>query len=272
MQHIDQEALAMLALGEPPASGVSEHLLDCPECARELAALRHVVTVARSADPADAELKPPPEAVWNGIAAELGVSAGPDPLRAVPFVSPDTEGHGEGGPSVPGATEDGASPKAVVPLANGAAGRRAPSGSRRFWLVVAACAALLGGVAGSGITWWSTDRNQAAAEAGPALRLDPLLATAAGVASLGENDGRRQLDITVRGLPKTSGYFEVWLMDRSHTKLISMGVLGADGHAALPVPDNVNLDEYALVDVSVQPYNGKPDHSGNSVVRGPYAG
>src|SRR3954464_15212338 len=110
MQHVDQEALAMLALGETPASGVVEHLLDCPACAQELAALRHVVAVARSADPADAELEVPPEEVWNGIAAELGGAAGPDPLRTVPFVSPDTEAHGEGGPSVPGAPEAGASP------------------------------------------------------------------------------------------------------------------------------------------------------------------
>ncbi|MFH8273688.1 hypothetical protein [Streptomyces roseolus] len=45
-----------------------------------------------------------------------------------------------------------------------------------------------------------------------------------------------------------------------------------DGHATLPVPDNIDLNEYSVVDVSLQPYNGKPDHSGDSLVRGTYAG
>ncbi len=88
---------------------------------------------------------------------------------------------------------------------------------------------------------------------------------------MGDLSGQRSLDIKVEGLPKTSGYFEVWLMDRSHRKLISMGVLGADGHAVLPVPENVDLTEYSIVDVSVQEFNGSPEHSGNSVVRGAFA-
>ncbi|MFI8233993.1 anti-sigma factor [Streptomyces sp. NPDC085900] len=80
-----------------------------------------------------------------------------------------------------------------------------------------------------------------------------------------------QARVEALSVPTTSGYFEVWLMDRSHTKLVSMGVLDPDGKATLPVPKNIDLGEYSVVDVSVQPYNGKPDHSGKSIVRGRYA-
>jgi hypothetical protein len=42
--------------------------------------------------------------------------------------------------------------------------------------------------------------------------------------------------------------------------------------AVLPVPETTDLNEYSVVSLSMQPYSGKPDHSGDSVVRGPYSG
>ncbi|MFJ4809515.1 anti-sigma factor [Streptomyces longwoodensis] len=149
---------------------------------------------------------------------------------------------------------------------------RRPRRLARFSVALAACAALFGAGAGSAVTWWVTHDDTSSTTADDGRRLDSLQPRSAGYARLAGSNARRTLDITVKGLPKTSGYFEVWLMDRSHTKLVSMGVLGPDGHAVLPVPDTIDLKEYSVVDVSVQPYNGKPDHSGDSVVRGPYAG
>ncbi|KUN40716.1 hypothetical protein AQJ30_05010 [Streptomyces longwoodensis] len=149
---------------------------------------------------------------------------------------------------------------------------RRPRRLARFSVALAACAALFGAGAGSAVTWWVTHDDTSSTAADDGRRLDSLQPRSAGYARLAGSNARRTLDITVKGLPKTSGYFEVWLMDRSHTKLVSMGVLGPDGHAVLPVPDTIDLKEYSVVDVSVQPYNGKPDHSGDSVVRGPYAG
>ncbi len=132
--------------------------------------------------------------------------------------------------------------------------------------------ALLGAAAGSGITWWAVDQDAQPAVAGNSRALTPLVPSALGSARVGDISGQRKLDIKVEGLPKTSGYFEVWLMDRSHTKLISMGVLGPEGHAVLPVPDNLDLKDYPYVDVSDQAYNGSPEHSGRSIVRGQFAG
>jgi hypothetical protein len=78
--------------------------------------------------------------------------------------------------------------------------------------------------------------------------------------------------VTVHGLPPTAGYYEVWLMDRTHKKLIPLGTLGSGGSTTLTLPKDVNTDIYALLDISDQPYDGTTAHSGDSVVRGPLPG
>ena len=40
------------------------------------------------------------------------------------------------------------------------------------------------------------------------------------------------------------------------------------GEVSLEVPSGVDLTEYPVVDVSVEPLDGDPSHSGVSVVRG----
>ncbi|MEU2165973.1 anti-sigma factor [Streptomyces chengbuensis] len=243
MKHTDEETLAMMALGEDTDPTVSLHLHECDTCRREYDTLRRVVSGMPTSTVPDGDLLTPPNDIWDSIAAELHIPSQPqssvrDDDRPLSVTRPRTL-------------------------------RRAS----RFTVALAACAALLGAASGSAITWWATHTEtnapQTVADGKP---LDSLRASSAGYASLTDQSGKRSLDITVKGLPETSGYFEVWLMDSSHTKLVSMGVLGPDGHATLPVPDNIDLSEYSVVDVSVQPYNGKPDHSGDSIVRGVYAG
>lgn len=36
----------------------------------------------------------------------------------------------------------------------------------------------------------------------------------------------------------------------------------------LTVPDGLDADAYSVVDVSIQPYDGDPAHSGDSLLRG----
>ncbi|MET9252719.1 anti-sigma factor [Streptomyces sp. NPDC003717] len=235
MNHTDDDTLTLMALGESPSVPDAAHVRGCARCTRELNALRQVVrAVASPAAGAPDLLEPPPE-VWESIAGELGLAEPPAPADPAPPA------------------------------------RSGPRRLGRFTVLLAACAALLGASAGSAVTWWAT-RDEPASTATEGRRIASLRAGSAGYARLDTGGAHRTLDITVEGLPRNAGYFEVWLMDSTHTKLVSVGVLGPDGRAALPVPDTLDLREYPVVDVSVQPYNGRPDHSGNSVVRGPYAG
>ncbi|MFF0201431.1 anti-sigma factor [Streptomyces sp. NPDC005017] len=258
MEHVDEETLALMALGEDSSPSAKDHVRHCAHCARELAALTRVVSALRTPSIHEHELTSPPVDLWDSIADELGLEQSAGGGRAE-----------EGDHGIRAAGRE--RPRSA---GAGTAGGRPRRGNRRLarlGVAVAACAALLGAAAGSGVTWWAM-RTSTSAPSADGRQLDSLQDESAGYARLSDDPGHRTLDVTVKGLPRTSGYFEVWLMDRTHTKLVSMGVLGADGHATLPVPDNIDLDEYSVVDVSVQPYNGRPDHSGDSLVRGPYAG
>ena len=60
---------------------------------------------------------------------------------------------------------------------------------------------------------------------------------------------------------------EVWLIRSDASGLVSLGLLeGASGRFV--VPDGIDLDEFTLVDVSAEPVDGDPAHSGDSIVRG----
>ncbi|RRR75743.1 anti-sigma factor [Streptomyces sp. RP5T] len=267
MEHTDEETLTLMAIGEDPSPPDDEHVRTCERCARELDALRHVVSTMKGPVAEEDELLTPPADLWTSIGDELGLRR--DETSAV-----DTGGEGPTGGEAPTVGESptaGESPAVGDRPSPSAVRARRPRRLQRVSVALAACAALLGAAAGSTITWWVT-RDDTTVSATDGRRLDSLQANSAGYARLTGGSGHRTLAITVKGLPRTSGYFEVWLMDRSHTKLVSMGVLGSDGRASLPVPSNIDLREYSVVDVSVQPYNGKPDHSGDSIVRGPYAG
>ncbi|MFJ3501638.1 anti-sigma factor [Streptomyces sp. NPDC090135] len=249
MKHTDEETLAMMALGEETDPWASLHLHECEHCRQEYDSLRRIVTTMKTPALAQHDLLPLPDDLWDSIAGELQIPAG-QPSTQTP-------------PPAPDGTAASMRRRRMRVL------RR----MSRFTLVLAACAALLGAASGSALTWWLTRPDtpaiQTVADGKP---LDSLRPASAGYASLKDTTQRRSLEITVKGLPETTGYFEVWLMDRTHTKLVSMGVLGPDGHAVLPVPATIDLNEYSVVDVSVQAYNGKPDHSGDSIVRGTYAG
>ena len=80
MQHPGEDDLALLALGETVA-GTAAHVQDCSRCDGEVRALRATVATARRSDML--ELEPPPPAVWQRIADELGI---PDAEKRAPVV------------------------------------------------------------------------------------------------------------------------------------------------------------------------------------------
>lgn len=249
MSHLDPEQLALLALGEPVASDEERtHLDGCPQCASDIAALAHAATVGR-ATVDDSELELPRTAVWDRIHDELrlGTAVASDPLR--PAGEADAR-HPFGADAAP---------------SHRPAPRKGPS--RRAWWTLAASIAAIG-VVGVG-TWAAVSSAQPALIATATLEPFPDHPDAAGSAEVDEDrSGDRTLRVTVDGTTDSDEYREVWLIRGDGTALISLGVLDA-GTGSFTIPANVDLTEYDLVDVSFEPVDGDPAHSGNSIVRGP---
>ncbi len=59
----------------------------------------------------------------------------------------------------------------------------------------------------------------------------------------------------------------MWLSDRNVERLVSLGTMTGD-RASFPIPEGLDLDEYVIVDVSREHFDGDPTHSGDSIVRG----
>lgn len=89
--------------------------------------------------------------------------------------------------------------------------------------------------------------------------------SATGTASL--SDGGKRLHLEVSGLP--SGSYEVWLYD---SVVDAQSIGKADGTSIkLDVALPQNASQYRYIDVSREPADGNPNHSGESVLRVPLA-
>ncbi|WP_448630836.1 anti-sigma factor domain-containing protein [Cellulomonas soli] len=101
--------------------------------------------------------------------------------------------------------------------------------------------------------------------------LDPLPGWQASGTAVVETsrDGSRVLVVDLAdGTPDEGGFREVWLLTPDVSGLISLGTLeGSEGRFDLP--DGLDLDEFSVVDVSAERFDGDPAHSGDSIVRGP---
>ncbi|WP_258725708.1 anti-sigma factor [Cellulomonas sp. NS3] len=305
MEHVDPEVLALASLGEPLADDEHEHLATCAQCSDEVAALSQVVAVGRSSAPGDT-LVAPPAAVWGRIRDELGLDpalvpgvGGPAtasggtgaaaPGSAVPdSAAPDSTAPGSAGPdsaaadtSVPDTSVSGLPVAPGAPAPSGPASP-APGGSagdglapvvelrrrRTAWVAAAAAAGLVvGGVGGA--VWMDRVRAGERAAVVAEVALDALPGwSASGDAFVEQtSDGARTLVVTLDGDVDDSAFREVWLIDRDVTKLVSLGVLeGTDGRFSIPA--GLDLAEFPVVDVSEEPFDGNPAHSGDSIIRG----
>ena len=241
MPHLEPELIALLALGEPADADARAHLDQCPACAAELEALSTTVVRARAAGPGLAELVEPPVRVWDAIAAELDLPAHVRPGAASPNVG--TQGARE-------------------PSERRAGRRRVAPG----WLAAAAAAGIV--VGGIGVGWWDTRTPAPTVIEQAALDALPDWPGASGTAVVERAaDGTRELVVTLNGAGTNSGFHEVWLIDTEVSRLISLGMLHGD-HGVFPLPDDLDLAAYPVVDISEEPFDGNPGHSGDSIVRG----
>lgn len=268
-QHLDEETVSLLALGEPAGHAVARHLAGCEHCAGELASLRAVVSAARE----PAEIAPPAH-VWAGIAAATGVTTLPRTLATAPGEAP-VDASGDASVDAPVEAPVGAPSAAPLraPLtapARTTRPRRRPASRRprlRVLTATLAAAALVVGVAiGVGVSRLgdSTDQQVLAETTLGGLRPAP---DARGRADVVRTSDGRELDLDVSDLARPDGFYQVWLVDPTVTKMVPVGVLNGDvGHWSLP--DGMNLADYPLIDVSLEPLDGNPAHSGTSVLRG----
>ncbi|MFO7690360.1 MAG: anti-sigma factor [Cryobacterium sp.] len=262
MAHLDRDARALVALAELELTVAElQHLAVCPGCAGDLEALRRTVLIGRNAR--KFSLLEPADVVWTRIHAALGLS---DDVVSPPHQS----GMNQSGMNQAGMNQAGMT--AEQPPAD------ARSQSRpvhRGWLPLAAAACAAGIVVGGvGGTWWQSARQSPPVPASYAAQLDPLPGWSGSGRAVVEEpaDGHRDVlvnvDLTVEA---GSGLREVWLITPDATGLISLGLLdGAQGRFAIPA--EIDLSRYAIVDVSAEPNDGDPTHSGVSLVRGELRG
>lgn len=252
MEHVNPEVISMMAMSDPDVASTDRaHVYACDTCRSEWEELSHVVKVARSA-PVLGGLTTPRSAVWDRIAAEVRTSPHPEVAEEPPLPQESDRLRG---------TEHLVRPR-----------RKArPSRRRVSWLLTSAIAviALVLGVGGGVALTSLNPAPQAQVLAAATLQAFPQWPTAQGKAKIETTPaGQRELVVTLTSTPTSEGGFrEVWIMSSSLKKLISVGVLvGDSGRFALP--EGISTDAYPVVDISEQPNNGNPAHSGNSIVRG----
>jgi anti-sigma-K factor RskA len=156
------------------------------------------------------------------------------------------------------------------PLRLPAGDRPAPARRRRRLVlrpVVAALCAVALLAAGAGLGAW-LDRGSNPPADGLALRpvgrLDPAAGGQVDVAGEGVN-------VHVSGLRPTGArqFYELWLLGRDG-RLVGLGSFRVDDHGAatLKLPLPVDPDAFRYFDISLEPADGDPGHSGVSVLRG----
>ena len=246
MSHPDAEDLAIGALEGLPDDEVRRHVEQCPLCRDEVESLRRVVDAGRAGGRRDDfSHERPSEAVWDRIASDLGLDA--DSSTAATTTSP---------------------------VAASAATTSAPVAAtdRRWWqrptAWVAAAALALGAIATVAIqSFVADDRGAVVASAD----LEPLPGwSAAGTAEVTEQSGGERVLVVDLETEPDQGYREVWLISVDLQRLVSLGVLtGSEGR--FDVPGGLDLEDFAIVDVSAEPLDGDPAHSGDSIVRGELA-
>jgi hypothetical protein len=200
--------------------------------------LQRLGEVARSLRDQDMHFDDPPPRVWDAIADRAGVA----------------------GPAGAAGTE----PK-VTRLEDREAPAARPDRGRRL-LAMAAAVVLLAAAATGVILVLDTSEDPSTTVA--SVELEPLTDVEPAEARLVEQDRRLHLDLPLfdDDLPPIPGYYEVWLLDEAVEGMISLGPLRADG--VYDLPPNVDHRAYPTVDISREPDDGDPTHSGDSILRG----
>jgi anti-sigma-K factor RskA len=173
-------------------------------------------------------------------------------------------------------------PPAAGPLEPGEPAAPVPLASRRrtgvpLWLAsVAAVTAL---VAGLGFGRMSVDTPQAAPvepEPSGSVVASTALTALDSDAPRGNAEAVRHDDIVTVSVEASSlgdeqGFHEVWLINVDGKRMVALGILARGDDGTFDVPRRLIDEGYRIVDISVEPDDGDPTHSGVSLARGQLA-
>ena len=198
--------------------------------------------------PDDHRLVAPPAGLWAAIEREVSADA------ATVLETSDDASTTSGGPTAE------------------RVGRR-PLRSGRWRIVLTAAAAVVALVGGflalSGRADGPEQRTIASAQLS-SDGLDSAPPGHTGKATVIETGSTDIIKVDVGDLAPTSGeYLEVWLIKADLSGLVSLGTVRDDGEYELPA--GLSLADYPIVDISTEPHDGDPGHSGLSLLRGQLA-
>ena len=134
------------------------------------------------------------------------------------------------------------------------------------WIGVAAAAGMIiGGLGTAQLV--GTDAAQPTTIVAAAL--EPLAGESViGEAKIEQTQQGQVLSVAVPDLPEPDGYYEVWLLTPDVSNMVAIGVLGPQNEGSFPLPPNIDLAEFSVVDISREAFDGDATHSTDSVVRG----
>lgn len=229
MSHCDEDALALLALGEVVDSRDVAHAQECEKCRARLEEYRAIVGIGRTVTPDDLPVAPPAD-VWAAVSAEVA--------------------------------RDRAAGADVVSL-NSARSRR------RGGYVLVAAAAVVGLIAGSAVTASVINRPESVQVVASATLDPIGEAGVSGSAVVEQVSGTTKLKVTVPDLPAAEdGYYEVWMATADTSTMVAIGSLNPGTSAEYTLPAGMDLASFPVVDISLEHFDGDPGHSVTSVVRG----
>jgi hypothetical protein len=243
MSHPDDEIIAAAALGESLDAEDARHVADCARCAAQVRDLENLAARAGSMG-RQAPLLVPPSRVWDAVVAELATddaSQAGAQVESAPL-------HEVAGPEERLA--------GVTPI------RRFPG-----WLVASAAAVglVIGGV---GVTLLTDLRGDGATVVASASLTSLVTDVPAGDARVEDRaDGVRVLVVDTDYEETPDGDLEVWLIDPNVEGMVSLGFL-ASSHGEFVIPAGYDPGAYPIVDISIEPRDGVPTHSGESITRG----
>lgn len=143
---------------------------------------------------------------------------------------------------------------------------------RRSLPLALAAAAAVGALVGGSVVA-AVVNNAMATEVVATAALTPITSGPSGPqqgsAAVTHTSSGDALAVNTRDLAQPVGFYEVWLLDPSTGGMIAMGTVPpGNAEVILPVPPGVDLRRFNTIDISDEPFDGNPDHSAVSVLRG----